>query len=112
MTTSVRYPIGKGWITVEGESVKDAIRDLSDYSEVFNETTCGICQSDQIRPSHRSAKGYDFYEMVCCSCGAKLSFGQTREGEKLFPKRKDQDGYEIGKNGWHQYQATQGTGTF
>ena len=107
MVARIKYPVGRAWIEVEAQSVKDAMRDLSEYAEVFGETVCGVCQSDKVCPAHRVAKGYDFYEMECLSCGAKLSFSQTREGERLFPKRKDKDGYEIGKAGWFQYQGTQ-----
>ena len=78
--------------------------------EVFRETTCGLCGSEQVAPSHRVAKGYDFYSMDCLGCGATLSFGQTREGERLFPKRRDKEGNEVGKSGWHQYQHTQQEG--
>ena len=110
MTTSIRYPLGRAWVTLECQGVKEAIRALSEYAEVFRETQCGLCQSDQVIPTHRQAKGYDFYEMECLSCGAVLSFGQTKEGGRLFPKRKNADGYEIGKDGWHQYQGTQAEG--
>jgi translation initiation factor 2 beta subunit (eIF-2beta)/eIF-5 len=92
-------------VTVECQGVKDAIKALSEYVEVFQECQCCLCQSEDVIPTHRQAQGYDFYEMTCSGCGAKLSFGQTKEGERLFPKRKDKDGREIGKFGWHQYQG-------
>jgi hypothetical protein len=104
MNARIRYPVGRAWIEVEANSVKDAIRDLSEYAEVLGECQCGQCGSDRVQPTHRLAKGYDFFEMVCLACGAQLSFGQTREGGRLFPKRKDKDGCELGKNGWHHYQ--------
>ena len=107
MSTSIRYPVGRAWITVECQSVKEGVRALSEYAEFFGENQCGLCQSEQVRPVHRVAKGYDFYEMECCACGAQLSFGQTKEGERLFAKTRDKDGNEIGKFGWHQYQHTQ-----
>ncbi len=100
----VRVQIGKTWIEIDASSVKEAIIGLAEYSEVFSQAECGLCQSHEIAPMHRSAQGYDFYEMGCLSCGAKLGFGQTREGGRLFPKRKDQDGNVIGVNGWHKYQ--------
>lgn len=112
MSAKVRYPIGRAWIEVDAVSVKESIKALSEYAEVFGQTHCGLCQSDQVWPVHRVAKGYDFFEMKCAACGASLSFGQTREGERLFPKRRDQDGHEIGKNGWHQYQGAQSGGEF
>lgn len=105
--TSVRYPVGKAWVTVECDTVKDAIKVISEYAEVFCEGECGLCQGTDVAPLHRTSKGYDFYEIECLSCGARLSFGQTKEGGRLYPKRKDKDGVEIGKHGWHQYQYTQ-----
>ena len=110
MNAKVRMQVGRVWVEVDAGSVKDAIRGISDYAEFFSHTTCGMCGDQNARPSHREAKGYDFYEMECLSCGAVLSFGQTKEGGRLFPKRKNADGYEIGKDGWHQYQGTQTDG--
>ena len=107
MGTKVRMQVGgKTWLEVEVGSVKDALKELSDYAEVFSETTCGSCGSQEVRPLVRTARGYEFYEVACLACNAKLSFGQTREGDKLFPKRRDQNGDEIGKNGWHQYEKS------
>lgn len=107
MSVRVRYPVGRAWLDVEAVSVKEAIKELSEFVEVLGEAKCGLCESDWVQPRHRLARGYDFYEMACLSCGARLSFGQTREGGRLFPKRKDTDGNEIGKSGWYQWEATQ-----
>jgi hypothetical protein len=106
MSAKVRYPLGRIWVEVEAESVREAIRDLSDYVEVFSESQCGLCESEQIRPSYKVAKGYDFYELMCCNCGARLSFGQTKEGQRLFAKRRDGEGREIGVRGWYRYEAS------
>ena len=105
MSTKVRMQIGKTWLEVDSESAKEAVRELSEYAEVFSETKCGECGSQDVRPTFRQAKGYDFYEMTCLACGAKLGFGQTKDGNRLFPKRKDQDGGPIGKDGWHRYES-------
>lgn len=107
-SAKVRVQVGRTWIEVDSASVKDAIKGIAEYAEFFCETECKLCKSPSVTPSHRLAKGYDFYEMVCLSCGAKLSFGQAKEGGRLFPKRKDQDGNEIGTQGWHRYQASEG----
>ena len=106
----LRVQVGKTWVEVDCVSVKDGIQELSQYMEVFVEGMCGVCQSTDVIPNHRTAKGYDFYEMKCLGCGATLSFGQTKEGGRLFPRRRDQEGNELGKQGWHQYQATQADG--
>ena len=104
MSTKVRIQVGRVWLEVDSTSVKDAIRDLSDYADVFSHTSCGACQSQEVRPTHRQAQGYDFYEMTCLACGARLSFGQLRDGDGLFPKRKDKEGNWLSGNGWVKYQ--------
>lgn len=109
----VRVQVGRAWIEVDAVSVKEAIKGISEYAEVFGETVCGLCKSQSVAPVHRNAQGYDFYEMACLSCGAKLSYGQAKEGGRLFPKRADQDGNEIGTRGWHHYKRESGnTGGF
>lgn len=105
--TTVQFPVGKAVITVDAKTVKEAIKAFSEYAEVFSETICGACESTEVVPLHRLSKGYDFYEMHCMACGARLSFGQTKEGERLFPKRKDKDGNEFENDGWRKYQYSQ-----
>ena len=107
MSAKVRMQIGKVWLETDSMSAKDAISALSEYAEVFSQTTCGECQSDNVRPSHRQAQGYDFYEMLCLACGARLQFGQRRDGGCLFPKRKDTDGNWLPNGGWSKYQPKQ-----
>jgi hypothetical protein len=36
-------------------------------------------------PSHRSTKGYDFYELKCLGCGNSYKLGE-RKDHRLFPK--------------------------
>jgi len=116
MGAKVRMQLGKTWVEVECMSVKEAIEEMSDYAEVFTNSQCGICKGEDVLPRHRkvqsSGKTYDFYEMVCLSCGATLTFGQTLADHKLFPRRRDAKGNELGHDGWHQYQATQPDGDF
>ena len=107
-TAKVRMQVGKVWVEVDAMSVKEAFQALSDYAEPFRETTCGLCQGTDVVPNFRESKeGYAFYEMQCSSCGARLEFGQTKEGGRLFPRRKDKEGNPLGSNGWYQWQATQ-----
>lgn len=112
----VRMQVGKVWVEVDAMSAKEAIEALSEYGEVFVNGQCGICKCEDVLPRHRrvqaSGKTYDFHEMVCMSCGAKLSFGQTLADHKLFPRRRDEKGNELGHDGWYQYQATQPDGDF
>ncbi len=53
-------------------------------------------------------QSYTYYALLCQACGASLSFGQTREGERLFPKRdKGTRGWEIYQGGQHEQPQQQ-----
>lgn len=77
---------------VEGASQKELFKNLAALQEVFAETTCGVCGSDEVRFAVRTVEENDYHEMVCCAsgeqCGARLSFGQAKKGGTLFPIRK------------------------
>lgn len=91
-------------IEFDGDDPKDLIREMSSAMEVFGEPCCGMCKSVNIRPSFRKVKGYEYYELQCNDCGARLGFGQTKEEQKLFPKRKLQDGsFDRQHKGWSKY---------
>ena len=107
MSVRVSMVMGSAKVEVEAPDAKEAVKELSSYIDFFGESTCGLCQSTDVVPRHRVAQGYDFYEMVCRACGAKLSFGQTREDNKLFPKRKDNQGNWMDNKGWHKFERQQ-----
>ena len=88
-SAKVRTKIGETWIEVDCMSVKDAVQAISEYAEFFAEGECGLCKSRAVSPGHRRTKeGWNYYSMECLDCGARLDFGQTQEGERLFPKRR------------------------
>lgn len=102
----VKYRVNaKTEIELECNSLAEVISKLGALGEVLIDEKCAQCGSDS-RLEHRNHSGYDFYGLRCnnASCNAELSFGQAREGGRLFVKRR-KDGHEIGKNGWHIYQA-------
>ena len=108
MAAKVRMQITeRASIEVEAGTVKDAFKELANYAEVFCETTCGSCGSQDVRPVTRTAKGYDFFEMHCLACKSRLGFGKTKEGGLLFLQRFSEHGDPIGKNGWHHYEGPQ-----
>jgi len=86
----------KLWLEVEANSVTEAIEIISGYATVFSITKCGKCGSERVRPEHRVASGYNFYNIRCDECGAQFDFGQHKEGGTLFPKRD---------KGWYVYQG-------
>ncbi len=102
-TTKVRVKCGEFWLEVDAQDVKEAFRGLANYLEVFSESVCGVCQSTAIRPSHRTKDSFDFYELICCQCGAALKLGQSKDQHRLFPKRKDENGNWLENGGWAKY---------
>lgn len=84
--------------SVEGDQ-KDVFKQLSEFQEIFENLKCGACDSDNVRFVVRTVDENDYYELKCQACYSKLEFGQTKKGDKLFPKRKDRDTNEYKPNG-------------
>lgn len=107
-SVKVRINVGGCWLEADCETPKQAVKTLSSFAEVFGERECGLCKSTSIRPYHREVDGHDYYGLVCCSCGAQLSFGQHKNGSTLFAKRTDANGVKMSGNGWYHYQGRRG----
>lgn len=98
MEATVRLGNGERIIKIEGETAKDVFEGIAMAYEVFNETECGLCGSKNIRPVHRTADKFHFYEYHCQDCYARLSLGQLSDNNgSLFPVRKLMDN---GKPSW------------
>ena len=102
----VTKKIGNLTIEFEGETQKDIFKQLSSLEEVFGETTCGKCGSENLRFVVRENDGNEFYELRCLDCGAKLSFGSHKKGCCLFPRRKDAEGKWLPDKGWQKWNPT------
>lgn len=95
---------GKLVIKVEGTTIKDLFEQIGPIAEVLDgDDACGKCGSLHIYPRARDAQGFTYYELVCSECGAKLSFGQHKEGGSLWAKRVEKDGTELPNRGWIKY---------
>lgn len=109
----VTYTTKNGRLSVEleADSPKTLWKQLSKFQEVFEETSCGKCGKSNLRfvvRKSKDAKGkeYEYHELRCDDCKAKLAFGILDDGEGgLFPKRKDDDGKYKGKNGWVKWNS-------
>lgn len=101
----VRIQVGNGvWLETEGTSPKEVFKEIAIYSEIFGEKTCGQCSSPAIQCQTRTVDDNEFFAMKCMACGAELSFGLTKVGGKLFPKRKTESGdWDSEHRGWKHW---------
>lgn len=98
---------GRTLIEVEGRNQKELFKALASVQDVFEaDSQCGCCESANIRYSSRTVDDNDYYELACRACGASLSFGQHKNGETLFPKRKDSQGNLLANNGWKKWEPS------
>ena len=99
---------------IEAANQVDAITQMADLGEIFGIKSCGACNSDDIRWQVRKVskqvgkkiENYEYIELVCNKCRARLSFGKFSEDpNSVFPKRKDADGNWLPNNGWVKFEG-------
>lgn len=96
---------GKVTFECEGDSPKSLFKKLALVQEIFDaDSQCGCCNSTNIRFRSRKVDDFEFYELGCADCFARLQFGQHKTGGGLFPKRKDEDGNYMPFRGWSKYE--------
>lgn len=107
----VNYTANNGRISVEFETdtQREIFQQLSDFQEVFDVTACGKCASENLRFVVRNIDDNQFFEIRCLDCGARLEFGSTKQGGKLFPRRKDKEGNWLPDNGWVKWDKEKGS---
>lgn len=103
----VNYTSKNGRLAVEfeGKGHTGIWSQIAAFQEVFEENACGKCKSEDlkfvVRKTTDGKKEYDYYELRCVQCGAKLAFGVINDDTgTLFPKRKDKEGNAVGVRGW------------
>lgn len=90
---------------VQGEGQKEIFKELAAIQEIFGETKCGVCGSENIKFVVRAVDDNEYYELRCMDCGAVLAFGQHKKGGTLFPKRKDEKGEYMPNKGWYKWTS-------
>jgi hypothetical protein len=79
-------------LEVSAETQKGLFEEIAAAHEVFGESRCGCCDSEDIRPVYRKVtkgkKSYEYPEYHCENCRARLSLGCHLEGGTLFPQRR------------------------
>jgi len=98
----VQYTNRSGRLTVEidSETQTDLFMQLASFQEIFDESECAKCNSENVRFQVRNIDDNLYYELRCLDCGAKLAFGTMKKGGKLFPRRKDKEGNWLPDRGW------------
>lgn len=92
MSMEVFYrPNAQFTIKLEVEDAKELFEELGPLQEIFAECECGKCKCTNIRFVHRNVDKFDYYELQCENCGAKLSLGQDQKSKQLFPRKYEQD---------------------
>ena len=95
---------GRLSVGIEAESQRELFSELNKFQEVFENDVCGKCKGEDIQYVVRNVDDNQYYELRCCSCGAKLAFGSHKKGGGLFPKRKDGDAW-LPDNGWLKWNS-------
>ena len=59
---------------------KSIFAEIAKFQEVFEETVCGKCGSDNVKFVVRTVDENEYYELRCADCGARLAFGVNKKG--------------------------------
>lgn len=79
-------------VKVDGNNPQEVFQNLAIMQGVFSIEKCGCCGSDDLKYVARKAQGqknkvYEYLELRCGKCGAKLDFGISEDGV-IYPKVK------------------------
>ena len=89
----VNYTTSSGKISVSKLKQIRKLRlfqQLANFQEIFAETKCGKCGSENIRFQVRNVDDNLYYELRCMDCGAKLAFRCHEKGWKTIPQTERQ----------------------
>ena len=75
------------WFDVEAEQEDELFKQIARVQEVIQHRGCGHCQSPNVKFAWRlDSSDNDWLEVTCQECRAKLVFGRTKKGGRIFPK--------------------------
>lgn len=94
------FTVNLGNTPITFEDTADTNIDFVEKASFYMDlpTTCGLCNSGNLKVQHRVAQDFDFYSVKCTDCGGELKFGQAKEGRRLFPKNWDKYEPGVGSN--------------
>jgi len=101
----VTYKSANERLTFEFEvsTEKEAFEKVGNLQELFEEIACGCCGATEIRNDVREVDKHRYFHIVCKGCNARLDFGQSKDNETLFAKRRE----HPTTSGWYKYQGEQ-----
>ena len=97
----------------DADSPKVIFERLALVDSLFRESACGLCLSKKIIFIKRDVDNGCYLEMRCqnAECGAKLDFGQNKDGKGIFLKNWDRDAKRpLPNRGWYIYQKGEAQG--
>lgn len=114
MSLSIKFqPKPNLEMSIEATSQVDAITQMAALGEIFGIRRCEACKSENIRWQVRNVskqvgkktENYEYIELVCNDCGARLSFGKFADDpNSVFPKKKDAEGKWLENKGWVKFK--------
>lgn len=84
------YTTKNGRITAkfEAKEQRDMFGQIAEFQEVFEESCCGKCKSENLKfVVRKDDEDNEYYELHCQDCSAKLAFGVNKKGGTIYPKR-------------------------
>ena len=103
---------GRYTFEVEGTTHVELFKQIAEIQEIYEGLTCTYNgkTSEDVILRVRNVEDNDFLEAVCIDNdfalkNARLSFGQTKKGGGIFPKRKNDDNAFNKNNGWKKWNA-------
>jgi len=117
----VQLHCGRTTVVGEGQSHVDVFRQLVDLQDLFGNSRCGKCGSDntyyRIRKTEKDRKKFEYFEMSCRDCYAKLPYhmhDDDKKGsmyiQKRVPDEKKEPNTEYYEGGWEKYNKPQEDG--
>ena len=108
--SKLTYTTANGRVSAEFEAdtQREFFAQIARFQEVFEESKCGKCGSENLKFVVRTVDDNEYFELRCLDCGAKLAFGSMKKGGGLFPKRKDGDNW-LPNNGWTKWNPKTNT---
>lgn len=93
-------------VEVEADSQCAMFEELAKIQEVFGNSRCCKCQSENVKFVVRSDKDENkYYSVDCLDCRARLSYGANKKGNTLFVKKKDKEDKWISDSGWRIWDS-------